>query len=158
MQHIRCKAATYTTLVCFCYWCLPLTWKIVSATRQMHSSNACPTEAGGHSPTHALVETGGWHHLPGLGDLDHNLLYCGGWQPAFETNKQKPFFFLVKKYKLVLKIVLASILHLQIFEPITYFLGKWSSKDTYRFSVSRTTIAKNWFIKAFFLKISNGKD
>ena len=28
----------------------------------------CPAESGGHPPTHALAEAGGWHHQSGLGD------------------------------------------------------------------------------------------
>ena len=34
-------------------------------------------EAGGHSPMYALVEAGGWPHLPGLGDLDGTSFIAG---------------------------------------------------------------------------------
>ena len=42
----------------------------VSATRQMHSKYPmlAIAEDSGHSPS--LAEEGGWHHLPGLGDLE----------------------------------------------------------------------------------------
>ena len=42
----------------------------VSATRQMHSnySMLALTKVDEHSPMHALVEAGKWHHLPGRGN------------------------------------------------------------------------------------------
>ena len=58
----------------------------VTATRQMHSSNACPAECGGHPPKHALAETGGWPHQTGLGDSIVTG-FLRGWQPANDTNK-----------------------------------------------------------------------
>ena len=49
----------------------------VSATRHMHSNSPilAIAEAGGHSPS--LAESGGWHHLPGLGDLEGTNLSTG---------------------------------------------------------------------------------
>ena len=41
---------------------------------------------GGHLPTHDSAEKGGWHHLPGFGDLDHTGFITG--VDSLHSNKQ----------------------------------------------------------------------